>query len=176
MGFPARYPTALAGFTRHVRNKRSRIMKYHSLIPANNGANKPPTNPCQLLDFEFSRLETAEKNIAVRAGTAKCWQYLWEERRASRSAENASRKSADARMSSAGNHIPFTSRPRPSSASRQRAPWRSPPQRSQRPGGRAVLDRARESCQRDLGSCQFQAVLSPDPDHWHHSPNCLHGA
>ena len=29
------------------------MMKYHSLITANNGLNTPSTNPCKLLDFAF---------------------------------------------------------------------------------------------------------------------------
>ena len=37
-------------------------MKYHSLITANKGTNKPSTNPCKLLDFEFIKLEAGEKH------------------------------------------------------------------------------------------------------------------
>ena len=35
-------------------------MKYHSLIPANNGLNAPSTNPCKLLDFGFLKLGAGE--------------------------------------------------------------------------------------------------------------------
>src|SRR5512141_2347645 len=35
-------------------------MKYHTLLTANNGLNKPSTNPCKLLDFGFLKLGTGE--------------------------------------------------------------------------------------------------------------------
>src|SRR5512138_2165821 len=35
-------------------------MKYHALLTANNGLNKPPTNPCKLLDFGFLKLGAGE--------------------------------------------------------------------------------------------------------------------
>ena len=36
-------------------------MKYHALIGGENGLNKPPTNPCNLLDFAFLKLNAGEK-------------------------------------------------------------------------------------------------------------------
>ncbi len=36
-------------------------MKYHGLISGENGLNKPPTNPCKLLDFAFLKLNSGEK-------------------------------------------------------------------------------------------------------------------
>ena len=36
-------------------------MKYHALIGGENGLNKPPTNPCHLLDFALLKLNTGEK-------------------------------------------------------------------------------------------------------------------
>lgn len=35
-------------------------MKYHSLLTTDNGLNKPPMNPCKLLEFGFLKLGTSE--------------------------------------------------------------------------------------------------------------------
>ena len=39
-------------------------MKYHALLPSNQGINLPPTNPCQLLEFAFLKLGPGETYIA----------------------------------------------------------------------------------------------------------------